>query len=75
MTNPNAVYLFKEDNSEFTGKRLFLKMDKQTSDRNIIDGICAKQWPGPYCDNKYLEGSSLVYFNIDEILPLVVFDK
>jgi hypothetical protein len=73
--NPYAVYLFKEDGPGFEGKRLYLKMEKESADQTALQSICNIAWPGPYCGEDYLKGSFLVYFIVEKVLPLVVYDK
>lgn len=73
VKNPYAVYLFKEDAPGYEGKRLYLKMEKETADQASVANACKTAWPGPYCGDKYLKGSFLVYFTIEKVLPLVVY--
>jgi hypothetical protein len=73
--NPYAVYLFKEDGPAWEGKRLYLKMEKETGDFPVIQETCKLAWPGPYCSEKYLKGSFLVIFAVESVLPLVVYDQ
>lgn len=73
--NPYAVYLFKEEGQDYEGKRLYLKKDSETDDKKTIEDICKMAWPGPYCTTRYLENSFLVYFTVESVLPLVIYDK
>jgi len=73
--NPYAVYLFKEEGSEYEGKRLYLKKDSETDDKKTIEDTCKDEWPGPYCVPQYLENSSLAYFTVESVRPLVVSEK
>jgi tRNA(Ile2) C34 agmatinyltransferase TiaS len=34
--NPHAVYLFREDSEGYEGKRLYLKMESETEDKDDI---------------------------------------
>ncbi len=70
--NPHAVYLFKEGLFGYAGKRLYLKMEKESGDMSLIKNTCQAAWPGPYCGEKYLQGSFLVTFVVEKVLPLVV---
>jgi hypothetical protein len=70
-SNPYAVYLFKEDGPGFEGKRLYLKMEKESADEGAVQSTCKIAWPGPYCGEQYLKGSFLVYFTVESVLPLV----
>ena len=72
--NPHAVYLFKEDGPGYEGKRMFLKMEMESRDEALIGNTCKTAWPGPYCVEKYLKGSFLVYFEVEKVLPLVVYE-
>ena len=73
--NPYAVYLFREDGPGYEGKRLYLKKYSEIQDEKTIEETCKDEWPGPYCAPRYLEGSFLVHFNIESVLPLVIHDK
>ena len=73
--NPYAVYLFREDGPGYEGKRLYLKMERESADQGTIQDTCKIAWPGPYCGEKYLKGSFIVYFTIEKVIPLVVYDK
>lgn len=73
--NPYAAYLFKEDGPGYEGKRLYLKMERESADQAAIQDTCKIAWPGPYCGEQYLKGSFLVYFTVEKVIPLVVYDK
>lgn len=73
--NPYAVYLFKEDGPGYEGKRLYLKKEKESQDQKTIEATCKAAWPGPYCGEKYLKGSSIVYFAVESVLPLIVYES
>ncbi|HPM42277.1 MAG TPA: pyridoxamine 5'-phosphate oxidase family protein [Candidatus Omnitrophota bacterium] len=73
--NPYAVYLFREDGSGYEGKRLYLKMERESADQNAIKDTCKIAWPGPYCGEQYLKGSFIVYFTVEKVIPLVVYEK
>ena len=73
--NPYAVYLFREDGPGYEGTRLYLKKDSETQDKDTIENTCKTEWPGPYCAERYLEGSFLIYFTVENVRPLVVYDK
>lgn len=70
--NPYAVYLFKEGLFGYAGKRLYLKMERESDNTSLIQNTCKAEWPGPYCGEKYLKGSFIVYFKVESVLPLVV---
>ncbi len=68
--NPHATYLFKEDGSDYSGKRLYMTKIREEKDSPMIEEIRTRRYPetaGRY------EGKTkfLVFFRIDEVLPLV----
>ncbi len=71
IKNPYAVYLFREDGPGYEGKRLYLKMEKESADQAAVQATCKIAWPGPYCGEKFLKGSFIVYFTVESVLPLV----
>lgn len=73
--NPYATYLFREEGEGYEGKRLYLKKERETADEKSIKDTCESAWPGPYCVPEYLKGSYLVFFKVENVLPLVVYDK
>lgn len=73
--NPHAVYLFKQDGPGYEGKRLYLKKESESDDMSLIENTCKVAWPGPYCGERYLKNSFIVYFSIESVLPLIVYDK
>ncbi len=72
--NPHAVYLFREDGPGYEGVRVYLKKDKESADDKTIKAVCDIAWPGPYCGEKFLKGSFIVYFTVESVIPLVVYD-
>ena len=75
MKNPYAIYLFKEDGPGYEGKRIYLKKEKESADQKTIEATCKIAWPGPYCGEKYLKGSFIVYFTVESVLPLIVYEE
>ena len=69
--NPYAIYLFKEAWLGYGGKRLYLKKEKESNDRTLIETTCRSEYPGPYCSQRYLKGSFIVFFKVESVLPLV----
>lgn len=69
--NPYAIYLFREGWFGYAGKRLYLKKEKESDDQGLIKNTCKASWPGPYCSERYLKGSFIVYFTVESVLPLV----
>jgi hypothetical protein len=68
QNNPNAVYLFIESGTSYSGKRLYLSKTGEVQDDDLVARICRR------C-NYAMYGSDLtryvVFFNIDKELPLV----
>jgi hypothetical protein len=69
QANSSAVYLFKE-NGSYEGRRLYLTKTLEEKDSPLIDEIRRRKY-------KELEGSYkteskfLIYFKIDNVLPLI----
>ncbi|MEI6438406.1 MAG: pyridoxamine 5'-phosphate oxidase family protein [Candidatus Omnitrophota bacterium] len=70
LSNPYAVYLFKEDGPGYKGKRYYLKKTGETDDQGLIDQL-RKFCHGKSCDEGH-DKKFLVYFNVQKVLPLVV---
>jgi hypothetical protein len=66
QSNPRAAYLFFEKGSNFTGVRLFLTKIKEETDKEKLEAVRRKSFPGLEDGEEYL-----VSFTIDEVLPLV----
>jgi len=70
QSNPSASYLFVEDGSQYTGKRLCLTKIKEEKDSDIVywfrsNGSCP-------VDESYKEGQRfVVYFKVNKVLPLI----
>ena len=67
-SNPKAAFLFMEDAGGYKGKRLYLTMTKEESDKEIIDSVRRK------CSDKCDDTNSnkhLVYFIVDNIRQLI----
>ena len=69
--NPYAVYLFKEGLFGYSGKRLYLKKERESDDQGLIVSTCKATYPGPYCIPRFIKGSFIVFFKIESVLPLV----
>ncbi len=65
--NPYAVYLFIEEGSGTTGKRLYLKKLKETSDPERIAGLRRRTSR----EEKKEDTLYLVYFSLEKELPLI----
>ena len=68
QSNPHAAYLFKEEGDKYTGKRLLLTRIKEVEDKGIIDSLRRRDYTDHHSEDKK---RYLVYFEVDEILPLV----
>jgi hypothetical protein len=66
QSNPHAHYLFKENTSGYKGKRLFLTKVRETEDPDLIKTLRRRQYIHDSDESKYL-----VFFDVDQVLPLV----
>jgi len=67
--NPSAIYLFKEEGA-YKGYRLYLTKTHEEKDSPLIETIRRKKDKGT--GRKYeTESKFLIYFNVDEVLPLI----
>jgi len=66
QSNPHAAYLFKEAGEKYVGKRLFLTKIREEQDTDLAYELRRRKYP----DDKK-EPLFLVFFRIDQILPLV----
>ena len=66
QSNPNAAYLFmEEEDKKYKGKRLYLTKIREEKDSPMLDSIRRKEYPE-------LKGKEyLVYFRVDKVLPLI----
>jgi hypothetical protein len=69
--NPHAAYLFRENGEGWQGVRLFLEYESETREGADVAAACSKEYPGPYCGERFLQGASLVTFRVVSVLPLV----
>lgn len=63
-SNPHAAYVFVEDGSKSKGKRLFLTKVKEEKDTELLQSLRRRD----YGEKK---GLYLVYFKVDEVLPIL----
>jgi hypothetical protein len=69
-SNPHAAYLFMESGERYVGKRLYLTKVKEEKDSELIDQIRRRE--SCPVDEGYKKGTRfLVYFKIDQVLPLI----
>ena len=66
QSNPNAVYLFKEEGSGYRGKRLFMTKVGEEKDSPLITRLKRRKK-----EEEVKESLFLVYFKIEKELPLV----
>ena len=67
QSNPWATYVFMEAGGGWTGKRLYLKKEKEEQNEDLIREICRR------CDYSRYDVSRrfVVYFRVEEELPLI----
>ena len=68
QSNNRAAYLFKEDGSGYRGIRLFLTKLREEQDSELLYSIRRRRYPSEKEDGKT---RYLVFFKVDEVLPLV----
>jgi hypothetical protein len=69
LSNPRAVYLFKE-NDRYEGRRLYITKLREEKDSPLIEQIRRKKYPEG--KGKYKTGPKyLIYFHLDKVLPLI----
>lgn len=68
QSNPHAAYLFKEDSRGYAGKRLFLTKISEEKETERLNELRRRSYPA---DKERREASYLVFFNVDNVLPLI----
>jgi hypothetical protein len=68
-TNPHAAYLFVEEGPGYRGKRLKLTKVKEEQDTELVQTL-RRRFYAPDAEDR-MKPLSLVYFKVDEELPLV----
>jgi len=66
-SNPNAAYMFMEKGPGYKGRRLYLTVTKEETDKEIIDSMRRQ---GGKHHPKSDEKKFLVYFRVNHIRPL-----
>ena len=66
--NPRAAYLFVEAGNGYKGKRLFLTKVREEQDSELLYELRRRTYP-PEKDPR--DPKFLVFFELDEVLPLV----
>jgi len=67
QSNPHAAYLFIEKQPGYKGKRLYLTIASEENDPQLVESMRRRK-TSDYGGNS---SSSVVYFNIDRVRPLV----
>jgi hypothetical protein len=68
QANPHATYLFIQSGPGYSGKRLYLTKLREETNDELIASICRR------CDYSMLAEQltrHVVFFSIDEVLPLI----
>ncbi len=68
LSNPKAAYMFIEDGKGYKGKRLYLKMVGEETDKKVIEDIKAQRIKRH--ESKTDEVRHFVYFETENIRPL-----
>jgi len=70
QSNPHAAYLFMESVDRYVGKRLYLTKTKEETDSELINQIRRKD-SCPVYEASPDKLRYLVYFHVDQVLPLI----
>ena len=70
QTNSKATYLFKENGTAYKGLRLFLTKIGEEQDTQLLRSLRRRSYP----DEDYQGPKFLVFFKIDQQLPLIGAD-
>jgi len=73
QSNPYAAYLFVEDAPHYKGVRLFLKKIREEQDSPRIDAMKKRHLSEE--QDKALGPKFLVYFTVENVLPLIGGDS
>jgi hypothetical protein len=69
QSNPNAAYLFRENEPGYKGIRLFLSKIREEKDSELLYSIRRRHYASPEGEEE--ETRFLVFFAIDKTLPLI----
>ena len=72
QSNDKAAYLFKEEGSGYSGKRLYLTRLREEKDSELLYSIRSRKFHSEEKDDKI---RFLVFFKIEKVLPLVGDDQ
>ena len=68
QSNPHATYLFKENGSGYSGKRIYLTKIREEENTPLIDSLSRRPYPS---DAESKESKFLVYFKLERERPLI----
>jgi hypothetical protein len=68
LSNPYAVYLFREDAPGYKGKRLYLKKIREENDPGLIASLGRRTYPP---GQEPTESRFLVLYELENELPLI----
>lgn len=71
QSNPRASFLFKEEGRGYKGKRFFLTKIREEQDSDLLMSLRRRTYP----DTSYKGPKYLVFFKIDQQLPLIGSDE
>lgn len=66
QSNPHACYMYIEKGPGYKGKRLFLKKISEEQDSELLQNLRRRQYIDDTDESKFL-----VFFSVDDELPLV----
>lgn len=66
QSNPHACFMYKEKGPGYKGKRLFLTKTREEQDSELLQSLRRRQYIDDTDESKFL-----VFFRIDEELPLI----
>ena len=66
QSNPHATYLFKEEGSGYSGKRLFLTRVREEENTELLESMRRRKSTYGNGEDRFL-----VFFKLDKELPLV----
>jgi hypothetical protein len=69
QSNPHAAYLFVEQGQGYQGKRLMLTKVREETDTELLKSLQRRKFPND--PEKEQESRFLVFFQIDQELPLI----
>ena len=67
-SNPQAVYLFREDGKGYRGMRLYLRKVREEQDSELLESLRRRKYSPE--QEESMKPLYLVFFEVDEQLPL-----